>query len=216
MDKTVVVAIIGAVGLLLAAVIALIPRLLERHARREESQNAYSTKNIVRSFFRGHLSIVHETILIVVGTSIGAERYDRVLAQLLRQILANSNVEADIITDTLYQKNTEQLKSNPMICIGSRSANCLTKQYEEEFHLKDRETTAKVFTEGQRLIAFVYGGGVKETYEAAVDFCKFRMIVFVNKWSSRYTQSSKTVEIPSNIDDLLREIILANSGLGDN
>ena len=217
MDKTIIVAIISAVAVVLAAVIAAISMLRKRDSRGEGSQKAYSTDDILlKTFFQGNLYIVHETILIVIGTSIGAERYDRVLAQLLKRILHNANIEAEIITDILYQEKIEKFKSSPVICIGSRGTNQLVKKYEEEFELKDRETTAKVFTDGQRPLAFIYGGGVKETYEATLDFCKNKIIVFVDKWSSRYTKGRKTVEIPSDIEASLKEIISTMSHFGDN
>ena len=167
MDKTIIVTIISAVAVVLAAVIAVIPRLLKRGSRREGSPEPDPTEGIVsRNFFQGNLSIVRETILVVVGTSIGAERYDRVLAQLQKRILHNSNIEADIITDILYYKKNEGFKSSPIICIGSRGTNRLVNEYEVEFDLKDRETTAKVFTDGQRPpIAFIYGGGVKQKFQ---------------------------------------------------
>ncbi len=205
MDKPIIIAIISAVAIVLAAAI---PILLKRGSRKEGSQKAYSNEDIfLKSFFQGNLHIVEETILVVVGTSIGAERYDRVLAQLLKRILHNANIEAEIITDILYQENFDKFKSSPIICIGSRGTNQLVNKYEEEFDLKDRETTAKVFTDGQRPLAFIYGGGVKETYEATLDFCKNKIIVFLDEWSSRYTKGRKPVEILLNIQDLLKEII---------
>lgn len=237
MNRTIIGAIIGAVGLVLAAVI---PILLKKSRRRQESHQraqlgnikagaeskakltkTYSTEDFVlRNFFQGHLYIVRETILIIVGTSIGAERFDRVLGQLLKTVFHSSNIEADIITDMLYHQKMEKFKSNPIICIGGRSTNSVTREYEEkgEFDLKDRETTAKVFTDNQRPIAFIYGGGVKETYEATIDFCKNKMIVFLDKWSSIYTKGRKKLEIPSNIEDLLSQIIFTMSGypFGDN
>ena len=209
MDKAITPAIISAVAVVLAAVLAaVISTLRKKDSSGESSQKACSTEDIfLRTFFQGNLYIVHETILIVVGTSIGAERYDRVLAQLLKRILHNANIEAEIITDTLYQKETKRFESSPVISIGSRGTNQLVNKYEEEFELKDRETTAKVFTDGQRPLAFIYGGGVKETYEATIYFCKNKLVVFVDKWSSRYTKGKKTVGTPSNVEDSLKEII---------
>lgn len=218
MDSPIILAaLIGAAAVVLAAVIPVLFKKLKRGSRGEGSQNTCSTEDIfLRTFFQGNLFIVQETILIVVGTSIGAERYDRVLAQLLKRILHNANIEAEIITDILYQKNIKKFESSPVISIGSRSTNQLVNKYEEEFELKDRETTAKVFMDVQRLLAFIYGGGVKETYEATIHFCKYKLIVFVDKWSSRYTKGKKTIEMPSNIEDLLKEIILTLSNFDKN
>ena len=175
-----------------------------------------SNENIlIKTFFRGHFDIVPEAILIVVGTWIGAERYDRILAQLIKRILTNLNIEADIMTDTYYNEKIEKYGKNPMICIGS--TNYITKKHLEEgdFGLKDRETTAKVFTENEPLIAFIYGGGVKETYEATMDFCKNKLIIFLEKWSALYAGGKKKIEIPSNINELLNEIIFTMPESGE-
>ena len=178
-----------------------------------QAQKAFSTEAVfLRTFFQGNLYIVHETILIVVGTSIGAERYDRVLAQLLKRILHKANIEAEIITDILYLREIKRFESSPVISIGSRGTNQLVNKYEEEFELKDRETTAKVFTDGQRPLAFIYGGGVKETYDATIQFFRQnKLIVFVDTWSSRYTKGKKTIKMPSNIEESLREIIFVEN-----
>lgn len=218
MDNPIIIAaLIGAAAVVLAGSLPLLLKSLKRGSRGEGSQKACSTEDIfLRTFFQGNLYIVHETILIVVGTSIGAERYDRVLAQLLKRILHNANIEAEIITDILYQKETKRFESSPVISIGSRGSNQLVNKYEEEFELKDRETTAKVFTDGQRPLAFIYGGGVKETYEATIHFCKNKLVVFVDKWSSRYTKGKKTVEMPSNVADSLKEIIFTMSNFDEN
>ena len=218
MDNPIIIAaLIGAAAVVLAAAIPVLLKYLKRSSRGEGSQKAFSTEDIfLKTFFQGNLYIVHETILIVVGTSIGAERYDRVLAQLLKRILHNANIEAEIITDILYQKEIKKFESSPVISIGSRGTNQLVNKYEEEFKLKDRETTAKVFTDGQRPLAFIYGGGVKETYEATIHFCKNKLIVFVDKWSSHYTKGRKTVEMPSNINDSLKEIIFTMSNFVEN
>ena len=90
-----------------------------------------------------------------------------------------------------------------------------SKKYveEEDFGLKKRETTARVFTENKPPIAFIYGGGVKETLEATMDFCKNKLIIFLDKWSSLYAGGKKKIEIPSNIDELLNEIIFTMSSL---
>ena len=168
-----------------------------------------SNENIlIKTFFQGRFDIVQEAILIVVGTWIGAERYDRILAQLIKRILTNLNIEAEIMTDTYYNEKIEKYGENPMICIGS-GINYITKKYLEEgdFGLTDRETTAKVFTENEPLIAFIYGGGVKETYEATMDFCKNKLIFFLEKWSALYAGGKKKIEIPSNINELLNEIL---------
>jgi hypothetical protein len=125
--------------------------------------------------------------------------------------LHSAKIEAEIITDTLYLDKTKKLQSNPVISIGSRGTNQLVNKYEEEFELIDRETTAKVLTDDGRPLAFIYGGGVKETYEAMIDFCKNKLVVFIDHWSSRYTKGRKTVEIPSHVEDWLKEIIVTMS-----
>jgi hypothetical protein len=79
-----------------------------------------SNENImIKTFFQGRFDIVPEAILIVVGTWIGAERYDRILAQLIKRILTNLDIEAEIMTDTYYNEKIEKYGKNPMICIGS-------------------------------------------------------------------------------------------------
>lgn len=218
MDGTVIVAIVGAVAVILAAVVTAIPALLKRRsARKDDPQESSAVPDVVlRTFFQGNFSVVTETVLIVVGTSIGAERYDRVLAQLLKRILHSSNIEADIITDVLYHKTAEKFAPNPLICVGSRGPNTLVRDYEARFDLRDRETTAKVFTDDGRPVAFVYGGGVKETYEATIDFCRNKMVVFVDQWSSRYAGGKKTVELPPNVEGSLREIVVTMSALSGN
>jgi len=189
---------------------------LKKKKENERKRNGPTRDPIIGPFLQVNLHIVDETILIVIGTSIGAERYDRVFAQVLKRILRDSNIEVGIITDALYHKEIDTFKSSPIICIGSRGTNSLVNQYEKKFDLKDRETTAKVFTDGQRPIAFIYGGGVRETYDATIDFCKTKMIDFVDVWSTLYTKGGKKVEIPSNIEDSLRRIISTMSDLGDN
>ena len=177
-----------------------------------------SNENIlIKTFFQGRFDIVQEAILIVVGTWIGAERYDRILAQLIKRILTNLNIEAEIMTDTYYNEKIEKYGENPMICIGSGYINYITKKYLEEgdFGLTDRETTAKVFTENEPLIAFIYGGGVKETYEATMDFCKNKLIFFLEKWSTLYAGGKKEIEIPSNINELLNEILFTMPESGE-
>jgi hypothetical protein len=170
---------------------------------------------LVKTYFQGRFDIVPEAILIVVETWIGAERYDRILAQLIKRILTNLDIEAEIMTDTYYNEKIEKYGKNPMICIGSGYINYITKKYVEEgvFGLGERETTAKAFTENKPPIAFIYGGGVKETYEATMDFCKNKLIIFLDKWSSLYTGGKKKIEIPSNIDELVIEIISTMSSL---
>ena len=175
-----------------------------------------SNENImIKTFFQGRFDIVPEAILIVVGTWIGAERYDRILAQLIKRILTNLDIEAEIMTDTYYNEKIEKYGKNPMICIGSGYINYITKKYveEEDFGLKKRETTARVFTENKPPIAFIYGGGVKETLEATMDFCENKLIIFFDKWSSLYAGGKKKIELPSNIDELLDEIIVTMSSL---
>lgn len=169
-------------------------------------------KTLIRTFFQGRFNILPETILIVVSTEVGAERFDRILAQLLKRIITNLNIEADIITDALYYKKKKKYSSKAMICIGERT---LVIEYQEkgEFGLKPHETTAEVFVENQRPIAFIYGKGVKETYEATMDFCENKMTIFLDKWSSRFTQGKKSVQVPSNVEELLSEIIFSMSSL---
>lgn len=201
---------------LLAALRSACTKIL-RAIKSANIEALYSTNDyFLRTFFQGNLYVVHETILIVVGTSIGAERYDRVLAQLLKKILHNANIEAEIITDIFYQEKIKEFNSNPLICIGSRGTNKLVNKYEKKFKLKDRETTVKIFIDNQRPLAFIYGGGVKETHEATIDFCKNKLIVFVDKWSSLYTKGKKIAKIPLNIEDSLKEIIFTMSNFGDN
>jgi hypothetical protein len=170
---------------------------------------------LVKTFFQGRFGVVPEAILIVVGTWIGAERYDRILAQLMKRVITNLDIEAEIITDTYYNEKIENYEKNPIICIGSGYINYITKKYVDEgdFGLKLRETTAEVFTENKPPIAFIYGGGVKETYEATMEFCKKKLIIFLDKWSSTYTGGKKKIEIPSNIDELLTEIVTTMSSL---
>ena len=177
------------------------------------NDNPSNRNMLVKTYFQGRFDIVPEAILIVVGTWIGAGRYDRILAQLIKRVLTNLDIEAEIMTDTYYNEKIEKYGKNPMIGIGS--TNYITKKYLEEgdFGLTDRETTAKVFTENKPLIAFIYGGGVKETYEATMDFCKKKLIIYLNKWSSIYTGGKKKIEIPSNIDELLTEIVTTMSSL---
>ena len=182
----------------------------------ERKRDGPTRDPIIGPFLQVNLDIVAETILIVIGTSLGAERYDRIFAQLLKRILRDSNIEVGIITDALYHKEFDTFKSNPIICIGSRGTNSLVNHYEKQFSLKDRETTAKVFKDGQRPIAFIYGGGVRETYEATILFCERQMIDFVDQWSTLYTKGGKKVEIPSNIEDSLKKIISTMTDLGDN
>jgi len=215
MDTGVLIAIIGTAGIVVAALITAISMSRKNHKKvsdRADIQKVNSNDDILlRTFFQGNLSIVLETVLIVVGTSIGAERYDRVLAQLVRRILRSANIEAEIITDHLYLDKIKKFRSNPVISIGSRGTNQLVNMYEEEFELIDRATTGKVLTDGKRPMAFIYGGGVKQTYEAMIGFCENKLVVFIDHWSSLYTQGSKTVEIPSQIDDWLKEIIVTMS-----
>ena len=170
---------------------------------------------LVKTFFQGRFGVVPEAILIVVGTWIGAERYDRILAQLIKRVITNLDIEAEIITDTYYNEKIEKYEKNPIICIGSGYINCITKKYVDEgdFGLKLRETTTEVFTENKPPIAFIYGGGVKETYEATMEFCKNKLIIFLDKWSSIYTGGKKRIEIPSNIDELLTEIVTTMSSV---
>jgi len=176
------------------------------------NENPSNEDILIKTFFQGYLNIVPEAILIVVGTWVGPERYDRILAQLIKRVLTNLNIEAEIITDIYYNGEIEKYKTNPVICIGGSSINSVTKKYVEDaeergFGLKRLETTAKVFTENEPLLAFVYGGGVKETYEATMDFCRNKLFIFLEKWSALYAGGRKKIEIPSNINELLNEII---------
>ena len=179
------------------------------------NENVPNRNVLVKTFFKGRFDVVPEAILIVVGTWIGSERYDRILAQLIKRIITNLDIEVEIITDTYYNEKIEKYENNPLICLGSGYINTITKKYVEEgdFGLKIRETTAELFTENKPLIAFIYGGGVKETYEATMDFCKNKLIIFLDKWSTIYTGGKKKIEIPSNMDELVTEIILTMSSL---
>lgn len=181
------------------------------------SNTVYSNENdLIKAFFQqGGLKIVQETILIVVGTSIGAERYDRMLAQLIKRILANLDIGSDIITDTFYTKKIENLKrkKNAMICLGY--TNPLIENYVEKNGRNRHQTTAKIYMEDHRPIALIYGQGVPETREATIEFCKKKLAVFLGYWSY-YTGMEKDIKNPSNIEGLLADIIstISRSPLG--
>lgn len=179
------------------------------------SNTVYSNENVlIKTFFQqGGLKTVPETILIVVGTWIGAERYDRMLAQLIKRILTNLDIGSDIITDTYYTKKIENLKRNAMICLGY--TNPLIENYVEKNGLNRHQTTAKIYMEDHRPMALIYGQGVPETREATIEFCKKKLAVFLGYWSS-YTGIEKDIKNPSNIEGLLADIIstMSSSPLG--
>lgn len=174
--------------------------------------NGINSENniLLKTFFSGHFDIVPETILIIVGTWIGAERYDRTLAMLIKKILFELNIESDIITDIYYYEKIDKFCKNHIICIGSRISNKITKDYEEKFGLNLNETTTKIFDEDDRQIAFVYGRGVKETYEATINFCEEHLKSFLDNWSNKYTKN-KRIKIQTNLEDLLKSIIYSPS-----
>ncbi len=165
----------------------------------------YENDILFKTFFRADFNIVPETILIVVGTWIGAERYDRTLGMLVKKILFELNIESDIITDVYYFEKFDTLCKNHIICIGSGNSNNVTKDYEmkEIFGLNRKETTTKIFNEDGRQIAFVYGRGVKETYEATIDFCKENLKSYIIEWSKRQTvESKKNIKTDMNLGNL--------------
>lgn len=81
-----------------------------------------------------HSILNGETIIIVVGTSLYAELLDRPPAEKLREIIderGKSNLfrRAIIITDISWDQSSTLFRSNPVIAIGSPSANKLSKKF---------------------------------------------------------------------------------------
>lgn len=169
--------------------------------------NNYENKMLLETYFSGRFDIVPETILIVVGTWIGSERYDRTLAMSIKRIFLELNIESDIITDVYYAENRDKFNKNHLIFIGY--SNKVTQDYEKKkiFGLNRNETTSKTFNEDGRQIAFVYGRGVKETYEATIKFCNDYLTTYLDIWSDKYTKNRKNIKIPKNLDDILKNII---------
>lgn len=61
---------------------------LKKKKENERKRNGPTRDPIIGPFLQVNLHIVDETILIVIGTSIGAERYDRVFAQSPKENIA--------------------------------------------------------------------------------------------------------------------------------
>ena len=137
---------------------------------------------------------------------------------LIKRILSELNIESDIITDVYYYEKNDKFLKNHIICIGSGNSNKVTKDYEmrEKSGLNRNETTTKIFVDDDRNIAFVYGRGVKETYEATRDFCKYNLKYFLDNWSDKYTKNKKNINIPINLDGVLKNVVYTPLGTVSN